>query len=102
MASEPLRSELGHLFQRASFLEEVRCSQHYLQLLLGEQPFQRLPVHADHGIVFSADDQKRGRRHAGQGLSREVEATTARDDRPDLRTLDRRNERGAGPVLAPK
>src|SRR5918992_3889087 len=97
MAHEPAGGEPRYLLQRPRLLEEVRRPGHDLQLLLRAKPSERLLVHADHGHVVTADDEKRWRLDEGQGVAREVGSPTARDDRADLpRVFGRSDQRSSG------
>src|SRR5215217_2516299 len=98
VARKPSGGEPGDFFKFSRLLKEVGRPGHDFEPLLRPYLLSRLTVHADHGLVFPADDEQRRRYHTGQRLPRQIRASTARDDCAHrIRAFCRRDQRGPCP-----
>jgi hypothetical protein len=92
---------LGHLLERARFLEQVGGAGDNLQILRGGQQLPGLAIQVDDQLVAATDHEERRGLHAPQELGREVWPSAARDDgthgsRPFRRRDQRGRRTGAG------
>ena len=60
--SDPIRKDIGYLFEFVRFLEEMPCSLDDVQLFLTGKPIICLAIQLEDLRVGSADDKQRRRR----------------------------------------
>jgi len=95
MFEKPFGGELSNALQSSRLFEQMRCARDDGQLLLATQRRVGFHIQFDDLRVMAAYNQKRGRLHLGQGVSRQVRSSTSRNDRTDAITqLGRSNQRG--------
>jgi 5-(carboxyamino)imidazole ribonucleotide mutase len=83
MRAEPVGRKSRHAVQRSRLLEQVRRARHDLEGALAAHPIRRAPVHPEHDIVASADDEQRGRPYGGQVISGQIRSAATGHDRTD-------------------
>src|SRR5215213_8498495 len=72
VARKPSGGEPGDFFKFSRLLKEVGRPGHDFESLIRPYLLSRLAVHADHGLVFPADDEQRGRYYTRQLLPRHI------------------------------
>jgi hypothetical protein len=79
MRREPLGGENHHGFERARFLEEIRCARHDLQLPCDRESGERAPVAVENGGVPTADDEQNRRADPLKRISGKIRPPAAED-----------------------
>ncbi len=81
MAAEPVRGQACDLLQRSGFLEQVGGARNMNHDALAKlaSPEKELVI-GDHGNIFAADDEKRGRANRAEGIRDEIGTAATGND----------------------
>src|SRR5215218_2703908 len=97
-SAQTIRRRAGRLLRVSPAPRRGGSPGYNFELLLCPYLRKSLAVHADHGLVFPADDEQRGCCHTGQCFPRQVGTPAARDDRANrIRAFCRRDQCGPCP-----
>ena len=98
IAQEPVPREPRDFIQRARLLEEMRRAGDDYELSLAAHLGERCAVQREDLEVVAADDEKRWRAHARQGVPCKIGPSAARHDRADrVWAFGGRDQRRCGP-----
>lgn len=101
--SEPIGCDASHFLQRARLRKQVRGARNDMQHMFSRQVGRSRPVPTQNGLIFFANNEKRGSDHVGKVFDHEVWTSPARHHRLDFQgPFRRRQQHRRGPRAGPE
>jgi hypothetical protein len=83
MITEPRARESRNFLEFARLFEQVSGTRHDLQPRLRRHALHGALIHPDHGVIQAAHDEQRRRLHFRKGITCQIGAPAARNNRSD-------------------